>query len=236
LKLEGKVAVVTGASRGIGRSIAVHFAAEGAKLAISGRDPLRLGELRDELRAKGNEVLSILGDASSERDVVKLIESTVEAFGRIDILVNNAGFGIFKPVIEMKTEEFDSLFSVNMRGAFIATREALRHMIAQNDGVIINIASLAGKNAIENGAAYAATKWAMIGFAKSVMLEVRKHNIRIVTICPGSVDTDFGFSNRSNRDRILKPKDVAEAAVLAASLPATAMMSEIDLRPTNPKG
>ena len=199
MKLEGKVAVVTGASRGIGRSIAVHFAAEGAKLAISGRDPLRLGELRDELRAKGNEVLSILGDASSERDVVKLIESTVEAFGRIDILVNNAGFGIFKPVIEMKTEEFDSLFSVNMRGAFIATREALRHMIAQNDGVIINIASLAGKNAIENGAAYAATKWAMIGFAKSVMLEVRKHNIRIVTICPGSVDTDFGFSNRSNR-------------------------------------
>ena len=236
MKLKDKVAVVTGASRGIGRAIALHFAAEGAKLAISGRDPDRLGELRDELRAKGNEVVSILGDVSSEPDVVKLIGSTVEAFGKIDILVNNAGFGIFKPVVEMKTEEFDSLFSVNMRGAFIATREALRHMIAQKDGVIINIASLAGKNAVENGAAYAATKWAMIGFAKSVMLEVRKHNIRVVTICPGSVDTDFGFSNRSNRDWILKPKDVAEAAVLAASLPANAMMSEIDLRPTNPKG
>ncbi len=236
MKLTDKVALVTGASRGIGRAIALHFAAEGARLAISGRDPDRLGELRDELRTRGNEVISILGDISSEPDVVKLVQSTAEAFGRIDILVNNAGFGIFKPVVEMKTEEFDSLFSVNMRGAFIATREALRHMIAQNDGVIVNIASLAGKNAIENGAAYAATKWAMIGFAKSVMLEVRKHNIRVVTICPGSVDTEFGFSNRSNRDRILKPKDVAEAAVLAASLPATAMMSEIDLRPTNPKG
>ncbi len=235
MKLKDRVAVVTGASRGIGRSIALHFAGEGAKLAISGRDPDRLNELHDELRAKGNEVISILGDVSNEADVVKLIKGTVEAFGRIDILVNNAGFGIFKPVIHMKTEEFDSLFGVNMRGAFIATREALRYMIAQNDGVIINIASLAGKNALENGAAYAATKWAMIGFAKSVMLEVRKHNIRVVTISPGSVDTDFGLSNRHNRDRILKPDDVAEAAVLAAGLPATAMMSEIDLRPTNPK-
>ncbi len=99
----------------------------------------------------------------------------------------------------------------------------------------MNIASLAGKNAVENGAVYAATKWALLGFAKSLILEVRKYNIRVVTISPDSVDTDFGSGHHPNKDKILKPEDVAEAAVLAASLPARAMMSEIDLRPTNPK-
>lgn len=235
MKLKDKVAVITGASRGIGKSIAEHFAAEGARLVICARDADRLGLVRDELRSNGNEVVSVMADMSRENDIVTLVRAAIDAFGKIDILVNNAGFGIFKPLVEMKTEEFDSLFDVNMRGAFIATRETLPHMIARKDGVIINVASLAGKNAVENGAAYAATKWAMLGFAKSVMLEVRRHNIRVVTICPGSVDTDFGFGNRPNRDKILKPTDVAEAAVLAASLPATAMMSEIDLRPTNPK-
>lgn len=235
MKLKGKVAVITGASRGIGKSIAEHYAAEGARLVISARDAAHLDAVRDELKSKGNEVISVTADVSKESDIVTLIKTAMESFGRIDILVNNAGFGIFKPVAEMKTDEFDSLFSVNMRGTFIATRETLPHMIAQKGGVIINIASLAGKNAVENGAAYAATKWAMLGFARSLMLEVRKHNIRVITICPGSVDTDFGSRNRPNRDKILKPADVAEAAVLAASLPATAMMSEIDLRPTNPR-
>ena len=235
MRLKNKVAVITGASRGIGKSIAEYYAAEGARLVISARDTGRLGAVRDELKSRGTEVISVTADVSKESDVVTLVKAAMEAFGRIDILVNNAGFGIFKPVVEMKTEEFDSLFNVNMRGTFIATRETLPHMIAEKDGVIINIASLAGKNAVENGAAYAATKWAVLGFARSLMLEVRKHNIRVVTICPGSVDTDFGSGNRPNRDKILKPADVAEAAVLAASLPATAMMSEIDLRPTNPK-
>lgn len=235
MKLKNKVAVITGASRGIGKSIAEHYAAEGAKLVISARNPESLGATRDELKAKGAEVISVMADVSREEDVVTLMKAAIEAFGRIDILVNNAGFGIFKPVADMKTEEFDSLFNVNMRGTFIATREALPHMIGRKEGVIINIASLAGKNAVENGAAYAATKWAMLGFAKSLMLEVRKDNIRVVTICPGSVDTDFGSGRRPNRDKILKPADVAEAAVLAAGLPPTAMMSEIDLRPTNPK-
>ncbi len=235
MRLRGRVAVITGASRGIGKAIATHYAAEGAKLILSARDAGRLNSLRDELNRQGTEAVSVVADVSNEADVIRLIKTANDKFGRIDILVNNAGFGIFKPVVEMKTEEFDSMFAVNMRGTFIATREVLPYMIGQNDGVIINIASLAGKNAVENGAAYAATKWAMLGFAKSVMLEVRKHNIRLITICPGSVDTGFGSGNRPNRDKILKPGDVAEAAVLAASLPATAMMSEIDLRPTNPK-
>lgn len=233
MKLEGKVAVITGASRGIGKSIAQHYAVEGARLVISARNEGALKDLRNSL--PGSDVEIIPADMTQESAVKRLIESSVARFGRIDILVNNAGFGTFKPVIETTTSEFDSLVSVNLRGVFIATREALPHMIKQNDGVIINIASLAGKNAIENGSIYAATKWALLGFGKSLMLEVRKYNIRVIAICPGSVDTGFSSRGLADRGKILKPEDVADAAVLAASLPARAMMSEIDLRPTNPK-
>ncbi len=234
MKLSGRVAVITGASRGIGRAVAAKFAAEGAKVVISARDVERLNAVKSEIAITGAEVTSFRADVSNESDIKALVRYAINTYGRIDILVNNAGFGIFKPVIETQTEEFDSLFGVNMRGTFIATREVLADMISRRDGVIINIASLAGKNAVENGAAYAATKWAMLGFAKSLLLEVRKHNIRVVTICPGSVDTDFGSGHRPNRDKILRADDVADTALLAASLPTTAMMSEIDLRPTNP--
>ena len=233
--LEGKVAVVTGASKGIGKAIAEQFGREGARLVISARHEDVLRKVNDELKSSGVESMAVVADMSIEDDVKKLVKTAAEKFGRIDVLVNNAGFGMFKPVSEMTTEEYDRLFNVNVRGVFVASREVLKYMIEQNDGVIINIASLAGKNAVENGAVYAATKWAMLGFGKSLMLEVRKHNIRVITICPGSVDTDFSFGHSPNRDKVLKPDDVAEAAVLAASLPARAMMSEIDLRPTNPK-
>lgn len=233
--MRSKVAVISGASRGIGKSIAERYAREGAKLVISAHSEGPLLEVRDELKSIGTECVGVVADMAIEDDVENFIQTAFNSFGRIDVLVNNAGFGMFKPVTEMSTEEYDRLFDVNMRGTFIATRESLKHMIRQNDGVIINIASLAGKNAIENGAVYAATKWAMLGFGKSIMLEVRKHNIRVITICPGSVDTDFSLNPSTNREKILKPEDVAEAAVLAASLPARAMMSEVDLRPTNPR-
>lgn len=233
--LKGKIAIITGASKGIGRSIAEHFGREGARLVLSARHEETLNKVRDELKLNGVESIAVAADVANESDVKSLVETAFDGFGRIDILVNNAGFGIFKPVSETTTEEYDRLFNVNMRGTFVASREVLKYMIKQNDGVIINIASLAAKNAVENGAIYAATKWAMLGFAKSLLLEVRKYNIRVITICPGSVDTDFSFSGSPNREKILRPEDIAEAAVLAASLPARAMMSEIDLRPTNPK-
>ena len=233
--LKGKSAIITGASKGIGKAIAEHYGREGAKLVISARHEELLRKVNDELGSNGIESTAVVADMANEDEVKRLVKTAADIFGRIDILVNNAGFGIFKPVSEMTTKEYDELFNVNVRGMFIASREALKYMTRQNDGVIINIASLAGKNAVENGAVYAATKWAMLGFGKSLMLEVRRYNIRVITICPGSVDTDFSSSSSRNRDRFLKPEDVAEAAVLAASLPARAMMSEIDLRPTNPK-
>ena len=233
--LEDKVAIITGASKGIGKSIADHYAQNGAKIVISARHEEMLMKTKEELRSRGAECVAVVADMSNEDQIKNLVKTSFDSFERIDVLVNNAGIGLFKSVVEMSTQEYDQLFNVNMRGTFIATREVLKYMIPQNDGVIINIASLAGKNAVENGAVYAATKWAMLGFGKSLMLEIRKHNIRVVTICPGSVDTDFSLGHSSDRGRVLKPEDVAEAAVLAASLPPRAMMSEIDLRPTNPK-
>lgn len=235
MALNGKIAIITGASKGIGKSIAGHYAREGAKLVIAARHRETLAKAKTDLISSGAEVVSVLADVANEEDVRRLVGIAVDNFGRIDILVNNAGFGIFKPVVEMRTDEYDSLFAVNMRGAFLACREVLKQMIPQRDGIIINIASLAAKSAVENAAVYAATKWAMLGFGKSLMLEVRKYNIRVVTICPGSVDTDFSSGRSSKRDKVLKPDDVARAAVLAASLPDRAMMSEIDLRPTDPK-
>ncbi len=227
--------MITGASRGIGKSISEQFAREGAMLVLSARTRSTLDAIAEKLRETGVEVLVQPADVSIERDVVALIAAAARNYGKIDILVNNAGIGIFKPVSETGTDEFDALFDVNMRGVFIATREVLRHMVEQNDGTIINIASLAGKNPVENGAVYAATKWALLGFSKSIMLEMRKHNIRVVAIYPGSVDTEFGSGHHPDGEKILQADDVAEAAVLAASLPPRAMMSEIDLRPTNPK-
>ena len=171
--LKNKVAIITGASKGIGKSIAEHYAREGAKLVISARHRESLQKTEEELKSKGAKCTAVVADMTNESDVKNLIKAASDSFGRIDVLVNNAGIGLFKPVSEMTTEEYDRLFNVNMRGTFIASQEVLKYMMEQNDGVIINIASLAGKNAVENGAIYAATKWAMLGFGKSLMLEVR---------------------------------------------------------------
>ena len=153
--------------------------------------------------------------------------------GSVDILVNNAGIGVFKPVVAMQVSEFDAMWNVNMRGVFLATRAVLPSMIRSRKGAIVNIASLAGKNTFKGGAGYGATKWALRGFAGSLMLEVREHNIRVVTICPGSVDTDFSPGGKKGA-HITQPEDVASAVIFAVTAPERSMFSEIDLRPTNP--
>jgi NADP-dependent 3-hydroxy acid dehydrogenase YdfG len=147
--------------------------------------------------------------------------------------VNNAGIGVFKPVVTMQVSEFDAMWNVNMRGVFLATRAVLPSMIRSRRGAIVNIASLAGKNIFKGGAGYGATKWALRGFAGSLMLEVREHNIRVVTIYPGSVDTDFSPGGKKGA-QITQPEDVASAVVFAVTAPERSMFSEIDLRPTNP--
>lgn len=232
-RLEGQVAIVTGGGRGIGRATALALAQEGASIALAARTKGELEAAANEMHRLGAHVIALKVDLTDDDQVWTLVDETIKKFGRIDILVNNAGMGVFKPFVEMGTAEFDAMWKLNMRAPFVLTKLVLPYMIKQAGGAIVNIASLAGKNSFVNGTGYATTKWALRGWASSLMLEVRRHNIRVVTIFPGSVDTAFSTINRRG-DAITQPEDVANAVVFAVTAPARSMFSEIDVRPTNP--
>lgn len=234
MKLQHKIALVTGAGRGIGKSIAHALAREGASVVVAARSSSEVDALARAIVAEGGKALSVPADVSIEADVSKLVERTVEAFGRIDILVNNAGIGSFAPVTRLATDDFDRMWSVNMRGVFLCTKAVLPSMMKQKSGDIVNVSSLAGRNAFVGGAGYAATKWALIGFSRCLMLEVREFNIRVITLCPGSVDTGFGGGSAKHSDAIPKAEDIAQVTVDTLSLPRNVMVSEVDIRPTNP--
>jgi len=234
MRLKGHVAIVTGASRGIGKAIARAFANEGSDVVLLSRHKESLDALAAEMSQAGLSATPIAADVTAESQVQRAVAKVVERFGRIDTLVNNAGIGFFKKVVDMEMQEFDAMWNVNMRGVFVATKSVLPHMIKARSGNIVNIASLAGKNTFVGGAGYAATKWALRGFAGSLMLEVREYGIRVITIFPGSVDTGFSSVNQRG-DRITQPEDVAGAVLFAVTAPARSMFSEIDVRPTNPK-
>ena len=230
--LTDRVAVVTGGSKGIGRAIVRHLARQGAHVVALGRHQETLDETRASMAEEGLSIECLVADVALPDAVGRAVQTTVQKFGRIDVLVNNAGMGVFRPVRDMSVEEFDAMWHTNVRGVFLMCRAVLPHMSA-GGGDIINIASLAGKNALKGGAGYAATKWALRGFAQSLMLEVRDQNIRVVTIFPGSVDTAFSSMNKRG-DKITQPQDVADAVLFAIGTPSRAMVSEIDIRPTNP--
>ncbi len=237
--LEGKTALVTGAGRGIGRAIALALAAKGADVCVASRTLPELEEVSEGIRGRGRKALATACDLRNEAEIHRLVRSAEREFGRIDILVNNAGIGYFAPVRSMTTEQFDAMWSVNVRAAFLVTREVLPGMMERASGDIVNIASLAGRNAFVGGAGYASTKWALIGFARSLMLEVRERNIRVVTVCPGSVDAAFGdHAGREIRSPGVIPtaEDIAAVVIDTLSMPRYVMVSEVDVRPTNPKG
>jgi NADP-dependent 3-hydroxy acid dehydrogenase YdfG len=233
-KLQEKVAIVTGATRGIGRAIAGALAGQGARVVLAARSAEDVNAATEELVQRGQVALGVPTDVTREDQVRRLVAAADDRFGRIDILVNNAGIGVFKPVADLEVADLDAMWSVNMRGVFVATKAVLPYMIRAAAGAIVNINSLAGKNSFVGGAGYAATKWALRGFAGCLMLEVREYNIRVVSVFPGSVDT--GFSRTGKRgDTITQPEDVADAVVFAVTAPARSMFSEIDVRPTRPK-
>ncbi len=233
-RLKGHVALVTGASKGIGAATARALAAEGATVVLAARDAGGLKSVEDAIRSSGGNAMSQPTDLTNDDDVLRLFQYIQERAGGLDIIVNNAGVGVFNKFADMSVEDFDRMWSLNVRSVFVATKHALPMLMKSGRGAIINIASLAGKNSFVGGTGYSATKWALRGWAGSLMLEVREHNIRVVTICPGSVDTSFSSMNKRG-DKITQPEDVADAVVFAVTAPARSMFSEIDVRPTNPK-
>jgi 3-oxoacyl-[acyl-carrier protein] reductase len=228
--LKGKIAVVTGASRGIGESIANSLADAGATVVLAARDANRLETVRESIKTRGGQAVAILTDVRSADSVAELAVQVEQQFGGADILINNAGYGVFAKVLDMKLEDFDGMFDVNVRGVFLCTKAFLPGMIKRHGGQIVNIASLASKNSFVGGAAYSATKFALLGFARSLMLEVRDYNIRVVTICPGSVNTEFS-DHAKDAHTIIQPEDIAETTLFALTMPARTNVSEIDVRP-----
>jgi 3-oxoacyl-[acyl-carrier protein] reductase len=239
MMLKNKVALITGGSSGIGMAIAERFLKEGAKIAIGGRSKERCDTAQKQLKTiVADAVYSVTGDVSKWDDAQKMVERTVKRFGRIDILINNAGFGYFHKIADFQTSDWDEMFNLNVRGLFISTREALPHLRRAGESVVVNVASLAGKNAFVNGGGYAATKHAVIGFSRCLMLEERTNGVRILVICPGSVATNFFDEHHDKfdpkKEKILQSEDVADSIVHMIQQPQRAMVSEIDIRPSNP--
>lgn len=235
MRLKDSVAVVTGAGRGIGKAIAVSLAEEGAHVVLVSRSGKELETVRVGIEKRGWTAEVAAADIIDDAAAARVFEDTAKRHGRIDILVNNAGIGRFAPMRSLAMRDLDDMWKLNVRALVHCTKLALPIMEKNKRGVIVNISSLAGKNAFIGGAGYAATKWALLGLSRCLMLEEREHNIRVVAICPGSVDTTFN-DNRDpeKRQRILSPQDVAEAVLLAVTMPERAMVSEIDIRPTKP--
>lgn len=231
--LKGQVAVITGASRGIGKEIAVKLAEQGMKLSIVGSSA-QISETAEELKKIGfSNVLPIQADVTKEEDILQVMKKTIEEFGQVDLLVNNAGVGFFKLTEEVTVEEWKKVFEVNVQGVFLATKAVIPHMKERKSGTIITISSDVARYTIPNGAAYTATKYAVQGFSGSVAQEVREYGIRVGTINPGMVDTYFADSTQGLPEKHdwLKVEDIANAVVYMASAPKYMLIDEIVLHP-----
>jgi NADP-dependent 3-hydroxy acid dehydrogenase YdfG len=230
--LEGKVAVVTGASRGIGLAIARKLGGLGAKLSLCARSADKLQNVASELKDTGVEVIIVAADVTSGDDILSLVEETKQAFGAIDILVNNAGIGYFGPFYEANESNWDSVLDTNLKSVFQLSKAVARGMIERRGGHIINIASLAGKNAFAGGAIYCASKWGLLGMTECMAEDLRAQGIRVSAICPGTVATDFSPHVGKDTSKMLQPEDVAHVVESIVTQAPQSFISEVLLRPT----
>jgi|SRR5580700_752686 3-oxoacyl-[acyl-carrier protein] reductase len=230
--LEGKVAVVTGASRGIGLAISRKLGGLGAKLSLCARSADKLQNVANEMKSAGVEVIIVAADVSSGDDILSLVEETKQAFGAIDILVNNAGIGYFGPFYEANESNWDSVLDTNLKSVFLLSKAVTKGMIERRGGHIINIASLAGKNAFAGGAIYCASKWGLLGMTECMAEDLRAYGIRVSAICPGTVATDFSPHVGKDASKMLQPEDIAHVVESIVTQAPQSFISEVLLRPT----
>jgi 3-oxoacyl-[acyl-carrier protein] reductase len=233
--IAGKVAVVTGGTRGIGRAVAERLLAEGARVAVCGRARDAVDRAVQEMRGKtGGQAMGAATDVSRLDDVGKFFREVDAQLGNVDILINNAGIGVFNSVAQLTPQDWHRVVDLNLNGAFYCSREALhRFRNAEGGGYIINISSLAGKNAFAGGAAYNASKAALNAFSEAMMLDHRHDGVRVTYIMPGSVDTEFG--QRGGTDWKIAPEDVAEVVVGLLRMPVRTTVSRVEMRPSKPR-
>jgi len=230
--MNNKIAIVTGGGRGIGRAICLRLGQAGMHVIAAARTQAEIDEVAAEIVRAGGKAAAIALDLTSEESIVELFRQVRERFGRLDVLVNNAGIGLYGQVAEFTAEAFDKVLSVNLRGAFICCREAMRVMIPQRSGCIINVSSVVGIKGYPNQAAYTASKHGMVGLTKSLAAEAQPHGVRVSVVLPGGVDTDMVAKARPDLDRsvLLQPDDVADVVMFLLSLSDRAAIDEIYLR------
>ena len=236
--LSGKVAVVTGGSRGIGLAITEALLMRGASVVITGRDESHLENARKQLGKNAAErVHALRADVRDPGDAAQAIESAAKRFGGLDILVNNAGVGVFAPVADMQVAQWHDVIETNLSGVFFCCHAAIPAMRQRGGGWIVNISSLAGKNSFTSGAAYCASKAGLNAFSEALMQEVRYDNIRVSYVMPGSVATDFARGTSPSgpaEDWKLAPADVALVVIDLIAHPARSLPSRVELRPSRP--
>jgi NAD(P)-dependent dehydrogenase (short-subunit alcohol dehydrogenase family) len=231
MTITGKVALVTGGSRGIGLATSRALIEQGASVAIVGTDQARLEQASKEL---GDAAFAVCADVRRYEDVERAIDATVSRFGRLDVLVNNAGIGVYRPVVEMTVDEWNRTFETNVSGVFYCCHAALPHL-KKSSGWIINISSLSSTGPFANGAAYCASKSAINTFSDALMQEVRYDGVRVACVLPGSVNTGFGGRAPSKSDWALQPEDVAEVIVDLIAHPPRSLPSRVEIRPSQPQ-
>lgn len=235
MSINGKIAVVTGGTKGIGFAIAERFVEAGARVFICGRDKGDLKQALERLSQKG-EAAGELCDVRSEEQVRMMLAECERVFGGLDILVNNAGIGYFgKTVEELSGEEFRQTIETNLYGVFYACHHAIPMLKSRGGGYIFNVSSLAGQNAHPRMAAYNASKFGLNGFSEALMQEVRHDKIKVSYICPGSVNTAFGGDMPSEEKMWqLQPADIAQVVMDLLAMPERALPSKVELRPSRP--
>ncbi len=232
-KLQDKVAIVTGGSRGIGAAIARKLASLAANVVICGRNPSQLQQTATSITSHGGRCESFVCDVADLTSVDQFAQAVLSKYRRVDVLVNNAGVGNFgAPLHTLPPAQWERIIDTNLRGVYHTIRAFVPTMIEQKSGDIINISSIASKNPLPNGAAYAASKWGLNGLTYSIAEELRAYNIRVTVVCPGSVDTDLSPHEGKNKDRMLKPDDVAHVVEMLVTQAPQSFASEIILRPT----
>ena len=231
--LSGKVALVTGGSRGIGYAIAAALAGQGAKVAITGRNAAELERARSGL---GGDAVAVTADVRNAGEVEHAVAQAVDRFGGLDVLVNNAGVGLFKNAADMALEEWQAVIDTNLTGVFYYCHAAIPHLRQRKGAWIINISSLAGKNAFAGGAAYCASKAGLNAFSEALMQEVRYDDIRVTYVMPGSVATGFGGRGAPEKaDWKIQPEDVGQVVVDLLLMPPRSLPSRVELRPSKPQ-
>ncbi|HEY6198999.1 MAG TPA: SDR family oxidoreductase [Candidatus Binatia bacterium] len=230
--MKGKIAIVTGAGRGIGRAIALALGEAGARVALAARSEGEIRSVAQEIRGKDGDALAIAADLTRDDEIERLVKQTVKEWGAVDILVNNAGWGKTATVVDSRVEDWDRTLQINLRAPMVLTRLVLPGMIAKKSGAVVNIGSISSKAGTANTSAYSASKFGMLGFTQSLFEEVREYGVKVSIILPGFVDTPLiPLNKRLDRGKMIQPRDIAGAVMYVLSTPLNSCPVEMTIRP-----